>query len=57
MNTFVLSKCGYYNCILPLGREAADAIQRKCNSFIWTGRLEKLSMAQTFLPVTGRAGH
>ena len=52
VNTFVLSKFGYYNRILPLSKEVADAVQKKCNSFIWTGRKEKSSMAQTFLPVT-----
>ena len=51
-NTFVLSKFGHYNRILPLSKEAVNVVKRKCNSFIWAGKIEKLLMAQTFLPVT-----
>lgn len=51
INSFILSKFGYYNRVLPIAKVLADEAQRAYNRFLWTGSMEKMALQQTCLPV------
>jgi len=47
VNTFVVSKITHTAKVLPMPLRAIKKIQSMINKFVWTGRFEKLKLAQT----------